>query len=74
MKVKVKLFASLQEFGPRIQDMELPEGALLEDLLEKLRFPDGLPLLKIVNGRHVSLQQRIRDGDEVALFPPIAGG
>jgi len=74
MKVKVKLFAGLLEFGPRIQELELSEGAVLEDILIKLGLPGEIRLLRIVNGRHVGLRQPVKDGDEIALFPPIAGG
>jgi molybdopterin synthase sulfur carrier subunit len=36
-------------------------------------------IIVLVNGRHVShlpdgLSTELKDGDEVALFPPIAGG
>ena len=36
-------------------------------------------IIVLVNGRHVShlpngLSTELNDGDEVALFPPIAGG
>jgi len=74
MKVKIKLFASLQKFGSRVQELDFPEGTILEDLLVELDLPEGIPLLKIVNGKHADTQQIIKDGDEVALFPPIAGG
>ncbi|MFQ6103800.1 MAG: MoaD/ThiS family protein [Candidatus Glassbacteria bacterium] len=74
MKIVVKLFAKLREFGPEYQEMEVPEDTLLEDLIELLKLPDDLPALKIVNGIACDLQQPLREGDEVALFPPIAGG
>lgn len=74
MKVTVKLFATLRNFGPAEQEMELAENSTLEDLIRMLKLPDKIPLLKIVNGEHRSMHYRLKEGDEIALFPPIAGG
>ncbi|HYA31789.1 MAG TPA: MoaD/ThiS family protein [Thermodesulfovibrionales bacterium] len=74
MKVVVRLFASLRSFGPEQQDMELAEHSTLEDLIKMLKLPEKIPLLKIVNGEHRSMHYGLKEGDEIALFPPIAGG
>lgn len=74
MKITVKLFATLRNFGPAEQEMELAENSTLEDLIKKLGLPDNIPLLKIVNGEHRSIHYNLKEGDEIALFPPIAGG
>jgi len=74
MKVKVKLFATLRNFGPDEQEMTLPENATVEDAMGLLNLPGNIPLLKIVNGEHRPPEYPLKDGDELALFPPIAGG
>ncbi len=74
MKVKIKLFATLRKFGPEEQEVELPENATIEDAVKLLDLPQKFPLLKIVNGEHRPPKHPLKDGDEVALFPPIAGG
>ena len=73
MKVTVKLFASLRKFGPDEQVIELPENATIDDAIDSLHIPKTA-LLKIVNGEHRSAKQTLKNGDELALFPPIAGG
>ena len=73
MKVKIKLFASLRNFGPDEQVVELPENATIEDAVNSLNIPK-IALLKIVNGEHRPVIHQLKDGDELALFPPIAGG
>ncbi len=73
MKVKVKLFASLRKFGPDEQFIELPANATIDDALNCLNIP-GIALLKIVNGEHRPANHQLKDGDELAFFPPIAGG
>ena len=73
MKVKVKLFASLRKFGPDEQVIELPEDATIDDAIDSLNIPKT-SLLRIVNGEHRPAKHALKDGDELALFPPIAGG
>ena len=74
MRVVVKLFASLRSYGPEEQEMELPENATVGDVVEKLCLPEKMPLLRIVNGEHRDRAHPLKEGDEIALFPPIAGG
>ena len=74
MKVRVKLFATLRKFGPEEQEMELPENASVEDVIRLLKLPEKIPILRIVNGEHRNLKHTLKEGDEIALFPPIAGG
>ena len=73
MKVKIKLFASLRKFGPDEQVVELPENSTIEDAVTSLNIPK-IALLRIVNGEHRPATYTLKDGDELALFPPIAGG
>jgi molybdopterin synthase sulfur carrier subunit len=74
MKVKIKFFASLRQFGPDKQVIEFPEGATVNDVILSLNIPRTIRLLKIVNGEHRPADHILQDGDELALFPPIAGG
>ena len=73
MKVRIRLYASLRKFGPDEQVIELPENATIDDAIEFLNIPK-IALLRIVNGEHRPAKQTLKDGDELALFPPIAGG
>jgi len=74
MKVKIKLFASLREYGPEEQIIELPDNATIEDVINLLNLPKKIPLLRIVNGEHRPPKHHLKEGDDLALFPPIAGG
>jgi len=73
MNVKIKLFASLRKFGPDEQVVELSENATIDDAINSLNIPK-IALLKIVNGEHRPAIHQLKEGDELALFPPIAGG
>jgi len=74
MNVKVKLFASLRSFGPDEQVLELPDQMTIDEVVQLLRIPATIRLLRIVNGEHRPADHVLKDGDELALFPPIAGG
>jgi molybdopterin converting factor small subunit len=74
MKVKLKLFAALRQFGPDEQVIDLPEHTTIDDVVLSLHLPGTIRLLRIVNGEHRPADHLLKDGDELALFPPIAGG
>ncbi len=81
MDVKVRLFAGLREFvGQSEIPVSLAEGATIGDLGDRigLDYPKLGPLLSglawAVNEEYRSRDYRLRDGDEIALIPPISGG
>ena len=81
MTILVKFFAlSRQATGTREVEIQLPKGATAALLMETLgkRFPKLKPLsnaLKLaVNWDYADPETVLRDGDEVAVIPPIAGG
>jgi MoaE-MoaD fusion protein len=76
MRIRVRLFAGLREraqAGER--HVELPEGAVLADVWPALELGDEPPgLLYAVNKEYADRERPLRDGDEVALIPPVSGG
>ena len=81
MTLFVKFFAlSRQAAGTRNAEIRLPEDATAAVLMEILceRFPKLkalTPTLKLaVNWEYADPETILRDGDEVAIIPPVAGG
>ena len=82
MLIEVKLFAGLREAaGAGEVEVELDEGATAGGLLEQLKQAPGLgqvlsnmPVRVAVNRAYVDEEERLSEGDEVALVPPISGG
>ncbi|MDI9646106.1 MAG: MoaD family protein [Archaeoglobales archaeon] len=85
--VKVKLFANFREIAGT-KEVEI-KAKHLSELLEELtkRFPELKEVMFegeklrdyvniMVNGKfeRKNLQLELRDGDEVAIFPPVSGG
>jgi molybdopterin synthase catalytic subunit len=76
MEVTVRLFAGLRErAGTGERSLELPSAARVADVWPALELgdqPHGL--LFAVNRRYAEPEAELRDGDEVALIPPVSGG
>jgi molybdopterin converting factor small subunit len=80
VNVRVLLFASYADrLGLDSVRIALPALATVADALDHVRsLPGGEQVpphpLCAVNLAHAGLDTRLREGDEVALLPPLAGG
>ena len=88
MNVTVRLYANLpqhvrksilneQSNGIRAGDpieIALPSGSTLGDLVATLSLPEDLVKITFVNGVVRNLDHQLQPGDQVGMFPPIAGG
>jgi molybdopterin synthase sulfur carrier subunit len=83
MKVQVRYFASLREALGSSETMELPEGATAGALRDRLVERGGRHGVLLARGRAVrcAVDQVmadeavvLREGGEVAFFPPVTGG
>ena len=81
MRVQVLCFGVLKDwFGADARPVELPESATVAALLAQVsaagpqaaRWEQGIAVS--VNAAYVSRAHVLRDGDEVALLPPVSGG
>ncbi len=55
--------------------MELPPGCSVGELWQRAtKQPLPQRLLAAVNQEYADLNAVLRDGDEVAFFPPVTGG
>ncbi|MCC7196161.1 MAG: MoaD/ThiS family protein [Gemmatimonadaceae bacterium] len=79
MHIEVLLFASYAEAlgAPRVR-LSLREGATVADVLAALRSRSAAgslpPALVAINSEYAASGQVIRESDEVAVIPPVAGG
>ena len=83
MKITVKLFASLAKHLPpeaqgNIVQIEVPEGTTPLDVVQRLQVPEKMAHLVVLNGVYVAPEERgsraLEEGEELAIFPPVAGG
>ena len=72
--IEVRVFATLRQGRDKVT-MLSPEGiACAGDILELLNIPRGEVSILLINGFHRSPETPVKDGDIVALFPPVGGG
>jgi molybdopterin converting factor small subunit len=84
MEIHVRLFASLRS---RLPDgirgrgaLELPDGANLQHLLDRLDIEPRLAQMVLVDGQQAPRDraERLRlvllDSQTISIFPPLAGG
>jgi MoaD family protein len=81
MKVRVQFYAQLRDLvGSRDSELELPEGAIVRDLLEEvyaqrpaLRAHDKSILIG-AGLEFVDRNYQLKSGEEIAIMPPVQGG
>jgi molybdopterin converting factor small subunit len=75
ISITIKLFADLTQFGPAKAEENLPEGSSINTIFEKYRIPKEKKTIILVN-RKPSYDRNtvLKDGDTIAIFPPLAGG
>jgi molybdopterin converting factor subunit 1 len=81
VKVRLLYFAVLREIAGRSEEVvELPEGSRAGDVWQRLRDEHAAlrdyiqPPMIAVNESYVGVDELLRDGDELAFIPPVAGG
>jgi sulfur carrier protein ThiS len=84
MKVIFKLFAMLQDYLPPEAKqsnallLELDEGTTILQVIERFGLPQKSCHLVLVDGSFVQAAARgtrmLKDGETLAIWPPIAGG
>jgi molybdopterin synthase catalytic subunit len=80
VQISVLLFAGLRErAGVDRVEVELPDGALVGDVLAAMGETAVGPIaprqcVVAVNRVYAAADEPVREGDEVALVPPVSGG
>lgn len=83
MKVRLKLYAMLASYLPpgsekNEADIDVAEGASVQDVLSSRNVSEEHCHLVLVNGIYTPPSERagttVKEGDHVAVWPPVAGG
>jgi sulfur carrier protein ThiS len=83
MKIVLRLHATLRDYLPEGTDtkgaiLELAEGATIPDALAVLGVPLAQAHIVLIGARHVLKPdlptRKLREGDELVVFPAIGGG
>ncbi len=79
MTLKVFLSATLRECHPDYEpsagiDLDLEEAIPVAVLLRKLKIPQEMVKIVMVNGLSAPFDYVLRGDERVAFFPPVGGG
>lgn len=84
MNITLKLFAGLTDYLPlqgrdgNMVACEVRDGSTVGEVIESCNLPPKLIHLVLVNGTYVEPPKRtiqqLREGDVLAIWPPVAGG
>lgn len=83
MRITLKLYATLTDYLPANRngnkaEIELAEGSTVQATLDAFNLPPKLTHLVLVDGNYVGPEDRaarvLREGEALAVWPPIAGG
>ncbi|MBR6755576.1 MAG: MoaD/ThiS family protein [Peptococcaceae bacterium] len=72
--LEVRLFATLREGREKVYFLEAEKYKVPADILDELKIPHEEVAITLINGRHSKLDTSLKDGDLVAIFPPVGGG
>ena len=83
MKITFKLFANLTDYLPierkyNAIELDVAPETTIGDLVSRFNLPEKLVHLVLINGAYIEPPLRparvLREGDVVAVWPPVAGG
>lgn len=83
MRIRLKLFATLGDYlppGTPVQGVEIDasDGETAHQILDRFEVPRRMVHLVLRNGVYIEPEDRdravLKDGDVLAVWPPIAGG
>ncbi len=84
MQVTFKLFAMLQDYLPpegrkdNVLALDLADGTTIQQVIERFALPEKSCKLVLVDGTFVPPAERdtrtLKEGETLAIWPPIAGG
>ena len=83
MKITLKLFATLRDYLPADAvengvEVHVADDATPNELIDEYKIPRQLAHLVLLNGIYIEPHKRdvslFKEGDTLAIWPPVAGG
>ncbi|MFA9422737.1 MAG: MoaD/ThiS family protein [Sedimentibacter sp.] len=74
MEIEVRLFATFRVGRWSSKRLSFPEGIQIMDVLDSLQIKKEELGLVLLNGSYKETHEKLKNGDILAIFPPVAGG
>ncbi len=72
--IEVRLFATLREGRDKISMLDSNQYKTIGAVLGYFSIPIEEVAIILINGHHAVPDAPVKDGDVLALFPPLGGG
>jgi sulfur carrier protein ThiS len=79
MQVTIRLHGTLRKYLPtggrsNVSTVDVPDGSRISDLLAQLGIPVDHAKMLVSGDEQLDVSAALRDGQELNVFPPLAGG
>jgi molybdopterin converting factor small subunit len=74
MIITVRLFATFRDGRQKVLELNLPEPATPQSVIDKLGIDQAEVAILLINGRDGKLDTILMENDTISLFPPVGGG
>lgn len=72
--IEVRVFATLRQGRDKVTMLSADQFATAGDIIRYMNIPAEEVSILLINGFHKKPEDAVKDGDIVALFPPVGGG
>ena len=72
--IEVRLFATLRKDRGKVIQLDSTDFSAGTQILEYLNIPSEDVAIFLINGFHSKPEDAVKDGDILAIFPPVGGG
>ena len=80
MKIEIRLLTQLKPYLPNpevagdTQIIDFKNDATVEEVMMELGIPLDMPKVIMLNEKQGKLEDHLKDGDRITVFPPVGGG
>lgn len=72
--IEVRLFATFREGREKVSFFDQKDFKNAGEIIDYLRIPRQDVAILLINGLYSPIDASVKDGDVIALFPPVGGG
>lgn len=72
--IEVRLFATFREERDKVSFLDSASFETAGDILNYFQIPCDEVAILLINGRHSSTDDPVKNEDVLAIFPPVGGG
>lgn len=74
MNIKIKLFATLREGRFKVKEIDADHNITPKNIIDMLNIKEEEIAILIVNGFDIDINENLKEGDVISIFPPVGGG